>query len=405
MSPNQKSYGLYIIMIIVVVVMGCLCMSPCRAWSFEVTSSTHPKVLKKSFWAMDTEGPGAGLSSSTTTTTTTTTTAASVPSLLQIKWKKYRIQQQQNQKRQKFNKFSSSVSAIGKLPWIDANDKTRVDSSSNVFLTHWNWQLDFFEQHLTNLRVNPQQYIEPLMYVENDSHVKSNDSSSSQQQRIYTISLQSNEYRDIRMTYLHCGDDQSQIFRCTCYPHNDMPILGMGLMQLGQQRNVAIIDFQPLLSSSQQQSIYIRRLEQIRSSFPSMQQPMSNRHFDPNEQRYFTAHPIIGKWTSQDENSPQYCQDLQTVHQQCVQTHVQLTQQQQQSYNRSMEDRTHHNCNRKRDYVYQLHSDYDTFVASKEPASQLLSAAFGKDVAHRLVHQVIFPLSQQQQQQQHQQPQ
>jgi hypothetical protein len=195
-------------------------------------------------------------------------------------------------------------------------------------------------------------------------------------------------------------------------------------MQLGRQRNVAIIDFQPLLlklsqlsqqhqdqsasiSYTQiqhlQQSTYTRRLEQIRSSFPSMQHPMSNRHFDPNEQRYFTAHPIIGKWTSQDENSSQCWQDLHTVHRECVQTHVQLTQassRSKNSINRMMDDDSSYNTssNKERDHVHQLHSDYDTFVASKEPASQLLTSAFGKDVAHRLVHQVIFPLSRHQHQ-------
>jgi hypothetical protein len=413
-SIQQQWFGLGFILVVLV----CRCILPCKAWSWNVVPSSHQKILKKSIWTMDTEE------------TSPSTTTSRVPRLLQSKWNNVRLHQQQPPKRP-FNQFSSTVAAIGTLPWIGNVDDVNTNNveSSNVFLSHWEWQLQFFQQHLTNLRVNPQMYIDPVLYdVQNNNNNDNNNNTnnrskniaSSTHPRIYTISLQSDEYRDIRMTYLHCGD-QAQIFRCTCYPHNDMPILGMGLMQLGRQRNVAIIDFQPLLLLSsqlsqqhqdqsasisytqiqqlRQQSTYTRRLKQIRSSFPSMQHPMSNRHFDPNEQRYFTAHPIIGKWTSQDENSSQCWQDLQTVHRECVQTHVQLTQAGSRSKNSNnnstMDDDNSYNTssNKERDHVHQLHSDYDTFVASKEPASQLLTSAFGKDVAHRLVHQVIFPLS------------
>ena len=138
------------------------------------------------------------------------------------------------------------------------------------------------------------------MYVDTAEQSSSSDSDL-QEQRIFTVSLQSDEYRDIRMTYLHCGDN-AQIFRCTCYPRNDMPILGMGMMQFaGGVRNVAIVDFQPLLDDDEdtngQQALYTSTLEAIRASaHSSLQQPMSDRHFDPTQRKYFTANPIIGKW-------------------------------------------------------------------------------------------------------------
>ncbi|KAG7345575.1 ferredoxin-dependent bilin reductase [Nitzschia inconspicua] len=341
-----------------------------RAWSISVIPSFHQKFLRKSLVTLDTEGPFEFES-----------TTIPVPSFLQEKWNKYR-----SQRRRKSNE-KSSVSSLGQLPWI--GDSMESKSNNNVFLSHWKWQLEFFQSQLTNLRVNSQDNstCQNLMYIESDG---TSNKGAAKKQRIYTLSLQSEEYRDIRMTYLQCGD-QSQIFRCTCYPRNDMPILGMGLMQLGNHRNIAIIDFQPLLhdgddeTSLAEQSRYTRRLQDIRSSFKSMQHPMSDRHFDPNEQKYFTANPIIGKWIKDDDDALKNWQDLQQVHRDCVQAHVTLTQ----DRNGGRTDRNVH--------VQQLHSDYDTFVASKEPAGQLLSSAFGKDVAHRLVHQVIFPLSQQQQ--------
>jgi 15,16-dihydrobiliverdin:ferredoxin oxidoreductase len=274
--------------------------------------------------------------------------------------------------------FTSSSPSVGALPWLGRDHN--IDN--NVFLSHWDWQLEYFEQHLTRLRVNPDFVGEELMYVETKD-------AEQPTQRIYTVSLQSDEYRDIRMTYLHCGD-KAQIFRCTCYPRNDMPILGMGMMQFaGGVRNVAIIDFQPLLEDDEGQAMYTSTLEQIRSAAnPALQQPMSNRHFDPTEQKYFTAHPIIGKWGSADTDvvaAAKLAHDLRATHQDCVRAHVGLTK-------ATVECPTPLS-NLPEAYTEQLHSSYDTFVAAKEPASQLLSAAFGKDIAERLVHEIIFPLS------------
>jgi hypothetical protein len=177
-----------------------------------------------------------------------------------------------------------------------------------------------------------------------------------------------------------------------------MPILGMGMMQFGGngQRNVAILDYQPLIKKQElkdghQQEQYVSKLLQIRSNYPSLQQPMTNRHFDPNEPKYFTANPIIGKWSSSSHDGNEtnvsdskMWKDLQTLHQDCIEQHVQMTQTMMLNEDYSKESETD---------LLKLHSDYDTFVAAKEPASQLLGSSFGKDIAHRLVHEMIFPLS------------
>jgi hypothetical protein len=72
-----------------------------------------------------------------------------------------------------------------------------------------------------------------------------------------------------------------------------MPILGMVMMQFGnRQRNVAILDYQPLLEEQEQkdghrQEQYVSKLLQIHSNYLLFQLLMTNRHFDPNEQKYF----------------------------------------------------------------------------------------------------------------------
>jgi hypothetical protein len=76
--------------------------------------------------------------------------------------------------------------------------------------------------------------------------------------------------------------------------------------------------------------------------------------------------------------------DLQTLHQDCIEQHVQMTQTMMFNDDYPKESQSD---------IMKLHSDYNTFVAAKEPASQLLGSSFGKDVAHWLVHDAIFPLS------------
>jgi len=373
---------------------------------------------------MDTEGPPSG-----------STAIPQIPVSLKGKWDRHVHASvgtaTANRRRRPGNQKSPTTSVPPltsqcRLPWLQEDtpaQRLNGDDCRNIFFSHWNWQLEYFQKHLTNVQVNTchdddESSLSNLLYVKTTKPSHSNHDISDdapeqqQQQQIYTISLQSDEYRDIRMTYLHFGK-HAQIFRCTCYPRSDMPILGMGMMQFaGGQRNVAILDFQPLLSSHgeneevddginnesmERQSEYISKLLEIRSSYPSFQQPMSNRHFDPNEQRYFTANPFIGKWSETARNDQDdginntdrkdgtlLWQELQTIHQECVQTHVEMTQ-------ATRQDCQHNEEQHQR--ILRLHSEYDTFVAAKEPASQLLGSAFGKDVAHQLVHQVIFPLS------------
>ena len=229
-------------------------------------------------------------------------------------------------------------------------------------------------------------------------------------QRIYTVSYQSEEYRDIRITYMNFPG--SQFFRCMCYPNSiNVPILGMAYMQFGSNggsngnggsnagsnsitKNMAFMDYQPILlptssslPTSDDDNKYKSELLRIRSEIPSMNTPISHKHFDSEEERkYFTDCPLICKWDN-DNDSEFHHQELVRAQHDYIQTHIKLTK----------EDRmmTHKNNidNNNNDNLLKLHSDFDTFVSAKEPAGKLLCHAFGTKIGNQLVHRILFPLS------------
>jgi hypothetical protein len=430
------------------------------------TSSSRSSHQQRSFLAMDTETPpsvvgGAipfsltkrwqsSLGGGSTSTRTSTSTkihnptirhnagtnqyvSSSIQQKINTNYSEDELLQQQQQP-------TVTKRDVGTLPWIKKDDDegdgdyyTSTQYKENTFLSHWNYQFSYFMDHLTNVKVNSDDTVDNLMYVEcgNSAHPSqttrmegpqptSTSTTTTLPQRIFTISLQSDEYRDIRMTYMHTTG--AQVYRCACYPRNgDMPILGMGLMQFGSSdsaggaRNVAILDFQPLSKDSdipfQYDALYDDELQKIRSAHPLLQHEMSNKHYNTNEKQFYSTQPIIGKWNGNDINDTSMWEQLHTAHQQCVQTHVELTQRIRTNKKKSsslIASSTARTNDDDKDVVLRLHTSFDEFVAAREPARCILAQAFGgKDISDRIIHQVIFPLSskgrtneQQQQQQQ-----
>lgn len=294
----------------------------------------------------------------------------------------------------------ASLSTIRNLPWLnEESTDADTEATQNVFLSHWNWQFSFFEEHLTNLKVRVAEHpedesIHDLYYAIKDSKGKSESKSK---QRVYTVSLESDEYRDIRMTYMHCP--AMQTFRCLSYPRNgDIPIMGMGLMRMGECRNLAILDYQPLPAAAtategpsqlEINELYTSELLKLRESMPSMSQPMTRRHFDSNEERkYFTEFPLLGRCNELEATASEtetYRSDLMEAQKKYVAKHTELTQN--QRYSPTSE-------NSSPEYVLERHSDFDTHVSEKEPAGPFLCGVFGPETGGKLVHNVIFPLSQ-----------
>jgi len=300
------------------------------------------------------------------------------------------------------------------IPWLQGQDSDNDnDAKKNVFLSHWNWQLDYFREHLTNLRVN-----EPSTTNGDDNLYCLDDGTK----RMYTVSLSSDEYRDIRVTYMDFPSCQT--FRCLAYPSDaSLPILGMGLMKFGKHQHLAVLDYQPLTTSNININININgdsqhnrndafssELLRMRAEIPTMSQPHTYRHFVTEERKYFTDYPLLGKYNNKkDKNNGSdnnnnndddndgveaWFQELQRGQRDFVETHVRLTQ----GY--SSERPTNDDSNDGRNSgidddidVVRIHSDFDTHVSRKEPAGPMLVATYGPEVAHRLVHEVIFPLS------------
>lgn len=243
-----------------------------------------------------------------------------------------------------------------KQPWsCSIGDK----SMPCTYMPFWAWQLNYFEGHLRNFR-------EISLPDESLSLVQTNST------RVLTKWYASDEYRLIRMTYMDAGN-QTQIFTSVCYPRANLPILGHGLLQCGDRR-ITISDFQPLEKSH---SRYDDLLSTISDQFPSLNQPMSERFFESD--KFWSQSTLLGRFPV---SSDSIWQDLWPAFKSCVQTHVLLCQ--------SEEARQNIMCKRT---LLQRHSEYDTHVASRDPAINMLTSAFGSDVARDVVYQALFPLA------------
>ena len=292
---------------------------------------------------------------------------------------------------------TTSLSDIRQLPWMQEENGIDSDESRNVFLDHWNWQLSFFEEHLTNLRVRDfeeqhgdDETIRDLYYatkgVDGDSNAGCENT-----ERVYTISLESDEYRDIRMTYMHCSDLQT--FRCLSYPRNgDIPVMGMSMIRMRGGRNLAIMDYQPLPPSDETESkindAYTAALLELRSEIPAMSAPITHRNFAKTEDReYFTEFPLLGRCNdpeATDAEKAAYRETVRDAQRKHVSRHTELTRR----FGRPADP-----SKLSEEYVLERHSDFDTNVSVREPAGGVLRKVFGKEKGERIFHNVIFPLS------------
>jgi 15,16-dihydrobiliverdin:ferredoxin oxidoreductase len=281
-------------------------------------------------------------------------------------WNKQPLQQQQQKK----------VPAYHGMPWTSSLATTEA-ADDCVYMPFWEWQLDTFQTQLSNFQIHPLAN-STWEYVCNEE----------KQTRMVTLVASSDEYRQIRMTYLD-GGDKTQIFTSVCYPRGNLPILGIDLLQFGKQ-GVVICDFQPIHATESEHDLtYEHLLRPIRDAFPSLQQPMSNRFFDPNQ--YFSSQTLLGRRNSATTSSPQnrpLWQDLWPAYQAYVQTHVQLTQQQKPkpSSDDDEDDAM---------MILERHAAYDTYVASHDPAHPFHSAMFGAEFSKDYLYKVMFPLANQ----------
>lgn len=297
--------------------------------------------------------------------------------------------------RKNNRKNDDDLSRARRFPWMEG-DGPDSDPSDNTYLDLWNWQFSFFEENLTNLRLREDTMLQTEeirdLYYATTGGTDGGAREQGRQQRVYTVSLESDEYRDIRMTYMHCPGMQN--FRCLSYPRNgDLPLCGMVVMKIGRSRHCAVMDYEPVdEGSTAANEDYGKKLLAMREDFPSMAQAITHKNFDGSEKRKFlTAAPLVGRC---DEGAGEgesgedaaarfagYKRDVGLAQRDYVGGHAALTR----SYGTGGEAGE--------ERALETHAAFDTYNSEREPAGDFLRGVFGPEVAGKLVHNVIFPLS------------
>ncbi|KAL3936813.1 MAG: hypothetical protein SGBAC_007946 [Bacillariaceae sp.] len=267
------------------------------------------------------------------------------------------------------------------------------DSVPCTYKPIWDWQTEYFQEHLTNYQ--EMELPDPSLAVvqtSTDQFSSASASSASASTRVRTKWYSSEEYRLIRMTYMD-GGDRTQIFTTVCYPRANLPILGHGLLQVGDRR-ITISDFQPLEESHAKYAD--RYLRPIKDQYPSLGQEMSERFFQQGE--FWSDSTLLGRFSKNTDDDKsledEMWKDLWPAYKACVQTHVQLCQEQEQE-KEQQEPRNHRIPNTDPDdsLLLQKHAEYDAHVASRDPAIKMLTGIFGEETATKVVYEALFPLA------------
>mmetsp|Transcript_34192 Transcript_34192/g.82890 ORF Transcript_34192/g.82890 Transcript_34192/m.82890 type:complete len:375 (+) Transcript_34192:236-1360(+) len=259
----------------------------------------------------------------------------------------------------------SSSSEASSSSW---SHSIQDDSIPCTYKPIWDWQTEYFQDHLTNFE--EMELPDPSLAVVQSEGTKAT--------RVRTKWYSSKEYRLIRMTYMD-GGDMTQIFTTVCYPRKNLPILGHGLLQVGDRR-ITISDFQPLEETHLQYAD--QYLQPIKDQYPSLGQEMSERFFQKGE--FWSDCTLLGRFSksSNDNDEQDMWNDLWPAYKACVQTHVQLCQEQETTA--PPQDDT---------ILLQKHAEYDAHVASRDPAIKMLTGIFGEETATKVVYEALFPLA------------
>lgn len=245
----------------------------------------------------------------------------------------------------------------GKADW---NHSIQDSSIECAYKPIWDWQIKYYREHLTNF--------EEIQLPEELANVQSTEKAI----RVRTKWYSSDEYRLVRMTYMD-GGEMTQIFTTVCYPRANLPILGHGLLQLGDRR-ITISDFQPLEDSH---LAYANAcLNPMKDQFPSLNQEMSERFFQSGE--FWSDSTLLGRFP---KSSDEIWTDLWPAYKGCVETHLQLCQSPPSSLQCKMPD------------LLEKHAKYDAHVASRDPAIKMLTGIFGVEKASKIVYEALFPLA------------
>ncbi len=102
------------------------------------------------------------------------------------------------------------------------------------------------------------------------------------------------QLRKIRYTYIDAGES-AQIFNSVIYPahHYDLPLLGIDFLTFGKNKNLVVLDFQPLFQEQKYLDKYIKPMTPIREKYADLAQNLEMKFYDAN--RYFSRNLLFAK--------------------------------------------------------------------------------------------------------------
>jgi len=252
------------------------------------------------------------------------------------------------------------------MPWkssIDAKVKDEL-----LYMPFWEWQMDFMEENLTDLKV---------IECKNDKDTDfSHNANEKKKARIVNVCFSSKEYSKIRMTYYDAGDS-TQVYNAVFYPSPEynLPVLGIDLLAFNRKKYLAIVDFQPIHDKEEDHAAeYEHLLKPIKEKYDSLKGRMSSKFYD--ETKHFSEQMLFARFD--DENI--VSKDLFPAFQGYVETHLDLI--------RNTEAKPEVT-----DMVLSKVKAYDTYSADRDPATGLFAAMYGKEWAEDFVHDFLFSMS------------
>ncbi|KAL7578704.1 hypothetical protein ACA910_015943 [Epithemia clementina (nom. ined.)] len=288
------------------------------------------------------------------------------------------------------------------MPWktsIDPNYRLHKNDSL-FYMPFWEYELQFMQRHLTNLRVVPVQSAVT-------GHDLSYRTSLDQSMRMHTLVLQSDEFRRIRLTVMDAGA-RTQVFTSVWYPdpnHYATPVLGVDLLQFGERKHLCIMDLQPLHdknsnsndkksnnNNNNNKCEYEHLLEPIRARYPSLQGSMSGRFYDHTQ--FFSSQMLLGRHDGDDR---QGAHEMVYDHffpafEEYLKTYLNLHKQTTTNHNSNDNVETT-NSQQEAAINFERQRAYDTYSAARDPAHAMLAKSFGTEFADDYVYNVLFPLS------------
>jgi 15,16-dihydrobiliverdin:ferredoxin oxidoreductase len=256
------------------------------------------------------------------------------------------------------------------MPWTSSIDSNYKESLT--FMNFFMWQLDFMQEHLTELEL-----------LKNHDDTFTYHDNTQQHCRIFNMQFESREYRKIRLTYYDAGN-KVQVFNSLWYPnHSNLPVLGVDLLAFNDNKKMlSVVDFQPLQqqNSSDDYDYYHDLMKPILLQHPKLEgSKMSNRFYD--EEQFFSPYKLFTRF----ENSELIYSDVFPAYQKFVRAHVCELVKKRMNETTSQQ----HNENN----LLSLHRAYDVYSADRDPAKAMFARVFGHEWADKFVHEFLFELS------------